>query len=373
MGKSEANLLLSDIGQVLGKALPANVLVCRCPHYEFALLLTKESSLNAVKITERLKAELQSIASTTIPPQLELKCGVGLANVDDLTQSADVLLARARHNLSQYYYLQDFDNPNPFLVSIDSETVLKGIQTGLREDSFRLSFQPIVSLKDDEREHYEVRCAAPESFAAIPTSAMFEYAVLNAFGEPIDRWVIRQVFRLFQFGRKANLQLTINLSQNSLVSADFFPWLQAELKEYPGIREHVIFQVSELDILISQHHMTFFCQQLADLQLTLSVSHFGCTADPFRYLPLISAHRVKLDVSLLERINESANRRKLLAETVAKLHEHGLRVTAAMVEQMLLLPLLWRANVNFVQGNCFQAPTDYMNFQFNQRFSLSVH
>ena len=373
VGKSEANLLLSDIAQMLTKSLPPNALVCRCPHYEFALLLTNECSLNAKKITEKLKLELQSVASSTIPPQLELHCGVGLAAIDDLTHSADVLLARARHNLSQYYYMYDFDAPDPFPVSLDSETVVSGIRTGLEEDSFRLSFQPIVSLKEDDLQYYEVRCAAPESHGIINSSAMFEYAVLNAYGEQIDRWVIRQALRLLQFKRQGNLRLTINLSQNSLVSTDFFSWLQEELKEFPCLQEQLMFQLSEIDVLISQHHMSYFCQQLEALQIQLCISHFGCTTNPFRYLPLVQAQRVKLDVSLLEKINDSAIRRKKLADTVAKLHEHGLRVTAGMVEQMIYLPTLWRAKINFVQGNCFQPPSGQMDFEFSKSTSYSIH
>lgn len=373
VGKSEANFLLSDIAQMLGKVLPRDVLVCRCPHYEFALLLSNECSLNAVKITDRIKSELQTLASATIPPQLELKCGVGLATLDELNYSADVLLARARHNLTQYYYLNDFGAPNPFLVSIDRDTVLKAIQSGLRNDSFRLSYQPIVNISGGGYAEFEVRCAAPEPFAAIPSSAMFEFAVLNAFGEVIDRWVIRRCMRLLQMGRPQNLRLTMNLSQNSLVSCDFFPWLVEMLRDYPGMQERLLFQISEIDILTSQHHMTYFCEQLQELGIALTINHFGCTPNPFRYLPIVQANRAKLDVSLLERINESARNRKLLRDTVGKLHEHGLRVTAGMVEDMILVPLLWRAKLNFVQGNCFQAATDSLHFQFHQSINLSLH
>ena len=358
---------------MLSRALPPKVLVCRCPHYEFALLLSNECSLNAVKITESLKIELQQVASSAIPPQLELKCGVGLATVDDLTQSADVLLARARHNLSQYYHLRDFDNPNPFSVSIDKETVLNAIRNGLKEGNFRLFFQPIVSLKEDDARHYEIRCAPPLVFAAVPTAAMFEFAVLNGFGERVDRWVIQQAIHLLQTSQNEASYFTINLSQNSLVSAEFIPWLTTLFGAKPELQNQLLFQISEIDVLTSQHHMTHFCDQLNQLGIRLSINHFGCTPDPFRYLPLLSAKQVKLDVSLLERINESANRRKLLTDTVRKVHDRGLRVVAGKIEQMTLVPILWHAQVNFVQGYCFQAPSQKLDFNFNSSIALLLH
>jgi len=373
VGKAEANLLLSDIAQALGKALPSKVLAYRCPQYEFALLLTEECSLNATKITEQIKKELQAVASSTIPPQLELNCGVGLAALDDMCHSADVLLARARHNLCQYYYLDDFDSPNSFILSLDRETIIQSIQVGLQQDNFRLSYQPIVNLQNKDHEDYEVRCGAPAAFTSVPATALFEFAVLNALGEAIDRWVIRRCIRALQYNPSRNLRLTINLSQNSLVSCDFHPWLFEILRDHPDIQSQLIFQTSEIDILTSQHHIAHFCQRLEEVGIQLSINHFGCTPDPFRYLPLITATRVKLDVSLLERINESAHSRSLLKNTVGKLNEAGLRVVAGMIEDMVVVPILWRAKINYVQGNCFQPPTDTLNFQFFEDCNLSLH
>ena len=56
-----------------------------------------------------------------------------------------------------------------------------------------------------------------------------------------------------------------------------------------------------------------------------------CTADPFRYLPLLRAHAVKLDVSLL-----------------------------------------WRSKVNFAQGYCLHKPNSAMNFEFLKDETLSL-
>ena len=96
VGPAEANLLLRDISQLLQKSLPPSVTLCRCEHYEFAVLLTDSDSRNAELITDRVKAALQSAVSSTIPPQLELKCVVGLARLNRETPTCDVLFARAR-------------------------------------------------------------------------------------------------------------------------------------------------------------------------------------------------------------------------------------------------------------------------------------
>ncbi|MDP6416478.1 MAG: diguanylate cyclase, partial [Gammaproteobacteria bacterium] len=102
VGKSEANLLLSDIARLLKKSLPDAVTLCRCHHYEFAALLLNECSINARPITDRAKQALHSAVSSVIPPQLELKCAIGLAVLEPTIPSAEVLFARARHQLSYF-------------------------------------------------------------------------------------------------------------------------------------------------------------------------------------------------------------------------------------------------------------------------------
>ena len=107
VGKSEASLLLSDIARLLEKSLPDKAVLCHCEHYEFAVLLLDECSLNARLITDRVKLAMQSTVSASIPPQLELKCGIGLAKLSRRIPSADVVFARARHDLGLGHHRGD--------------------------------------------------------------------------------------------------------------------------------------------------------------------------------------------------------------------------------------------------------------------------
>jgi diguanylate cyclase (GGDEF)-like protein len=366
VGRSEANLLLSDIAHALQESLPANVLLCRCQHYEFALFLCDQNSLHARTITDRVKQALHKAISASIPPQLELKCGVGLAQLDQRMPSADVVFARARHSLILAHYqarnAPQLSPPAP----VNSGAALRQLEQALQENKLGLIYQPIVSLHQDGLQHYEVRTTLPRSLASQSTSMLFDAAVQNALGDDIDRWVIGNVIDLLSRRNEASLRLTISLTHNSLVDPRFFDWLQSKLHQHPHSTEQIVFQISEIDVLIAQHHMEPFCESLNQLCIKLCISNFGCTANPFRYLHLLQAHYVKLDVSLLENIDKDRARLNQLGKTVDELHEHGLRVIAAMIENMRLLPLLWRSRVNFVQGFCMQKPSTSLEFEILQ-------
>ena len=236
----------------------------------------------------------------------------------------------------------------------------------------RLLYEPAtVSLQASDLEYYEIRSSLPATGSRLSASLVFELAVQNALGESLDRVVICKALQLLQQNRSHRLHFNINLTLNSLVSPSFFSWLREKLEDHPGLGGHLLFQISEIDVLIAQHHMNYFSEKLNDLQIKLSINHFGCTADPFRYLPLLRAHFVKLDVSLLKKVNVDTVRREQLGRTVSKLHDHGLSVIAGMVEDMSLVPLLWKAEVNFVQGYCMQKPASTLDFEFLNETALS--
>jgi hypothetical protein len=44
-----------------------------------------------------------------------------------------------------------------------------------------------------------------------------------------------------------------------------------------------------------------------------------------------------------------------------------------MIDQIELLPLLWQASVNFVQGNCLQEPSARMDFSFVQDEEITLN
>ena len=365
VGKSEADFLLNDIAVLLRSTLPEKVLLCRFPQYEFGILLLDDCSINAELITDRVKQALLSAISTSIPAQLELKCGVGLALLDNTIPSAEVLFARARHNLSLCLY---HGGSHTQLLPASPKLALEQLSRILRQGEFKLSFQAIASLVEDGLQHYEVRCGFSDSEPA--TRALFETAASNALGEEIDRRVISQALTLLKLPAADNLRLTISLSHNSLVSPRFSHWLESKFENFPELGRQLVFQLSEIDVLIAQHHIGSFCEKLDSLNIKLCVSHFGCTTDPFRYLSLLRAQFIKLDVALIEKIHVNAQRHQQLVSMVSGLHSADFKVIAPMVERIELLPLLFSAGINFVQGHWLHTPSSSMRFKFLQRENL---
>ncbi len=78
-------------------------------------------------------------------------------------------------------------------------------------------------------------------------------------------------------------------------------------------------------------------------------------------------------MSLLQKLNENRHKQAELKKMVTKLHQHNIQVVAGGVESMATMPLLWQAQLNFVQGNHIGKPASSLVFEFLKDFTLALH
>ena len=78
----------------------------------------------------------------------------------------------------------------------------------------------------------------------------------------------------------------------------------------------------------------------------------------------VPAAYVKLDTGLLRKVDVNQTNLEFLSSLIEELHKKGISVIAPMLGQLPILPLLWQANVDFMQGNCLHPPSTSMRFEF---------
>ena len=372
VGKLESNLLLNDIARLLEDTVPENSVSCRCHNHEFAVILAGEGSRRAMMIADHIKQALHTCSSQFIPPQLSLRCNVGLVSVNHFTPDIEVAFARARHNMSSQQTEQATDHAYSGFTAQQPPDLLNKLHHAMASNSFKLNFQATVDFKEGGLKFYEIRSALAEKDTLIPAAVFLETVVKNAMGEGLDRWVIKQAIKLLLENPDGNYQLMVNLSQNSLVSASFLDWLKSNPDNCNRVSRQLIVQVSELDILIAQHHMDKFCRTIDALGIRLCISHFGCTQNPLRYLSLLNAHYVKLDPSLTGLSGIDSDRHQHLQELIKNIHNKDMQVIAALIEHTEELPILWKAGVDFVQGYGLHKPEPIREYSFITNQELSV-
>ena len=248
---------------------------------------------------------------------------------------------------------------------VDANATLLQIRQMLDHGELRLSFQPILDLQESGLAQYEVRAALAGAESELSTQGAFDIASQAGLGEDIDRWVIGRTVEAFIDQHHTKHCYTVNLTPCSLNSDSFLPWLESAIKNIPATR--VLMQVSENSALLAHCQLVRFHRCLANLGIGLSISSFSGTAESFSCLRLFGAgqiKQVKVAPAYFHDLKHKQENRKKLKQLVMQLTNDGIRPVASAIEDMTLLPLLWKLGVAGVQGHCVQAPSPHQDFAF---------
>jgi len=350
LGKTDIHLLLRNIAAALSTACPAPCSLGRLDNGDFLIMLPDADSQSCQTLIARLESVTTQLQSL-LPSGLSLNFSIGAAMITDEAPDVDTLLMRARQHQSLRRHRQQDSQDNA-----DAGAKLELVKHALKDKTLLLVYQPTVPLKTDAREYHEVRIRLPQADRTIYPGEFMDAANLHGYGERIDRFVISQCLAALAHYNNPNLTLSISLSANSILSQTLLLWLTQELRQRQQSPAQLILQLSEIDVLSAPDCAREICANIRDLGFGLTLTQFGCSLDPFRVLGQLQVDYVKLDGSLLQNIGVDTQQYSRLLEVVSKLHAHGVRVIAPLVEDIILLPLLWQANVNFVQGDALQRP-----------------
>lgn len=370
-GKSASNLLLADVARLLQAQLPEDALIGHYGDGEFVALLPTQSHFVREQALADLATSLTAALQELAQAGSRLEMAVGMAIVNELSPSASVVVGRARHHLSVRSQQGPAMNKEDAYGTADD--MFHRLEAAFANEDFILVFQPLVNLKEDGIERYEVRIRLQDRDNLIYPPRFLELANQHGLGEKLDRWVCAKSLQLLRERDNPALKLTLNLTHNSIASPQFLPWLYQELQQERIKASQISLQISEMDIMSSPEQVRVFCEQLKVLGFELSITHFGCSLEHFSYPALEDATFVKLDKCLLENIDTDVSQRDHLNTTVSSLHARGLLVVAPMIDSIDLLPYLWQANINLVQGNCLQEPSASMDFRFVQDEEITLH
>jgi len=248
-----------------------------------------------------------------------------------------------------------------------SAQVLRQVNLAIEKHSFTLLFQPIISLRGDEDEHYEVFLRMiNEADEQVAPNEFLRTAIENGVAGKIDRWVVLQSIKMLSGHRSRghDTRLTINLTANSIVDEEFVQWLSVAIKAARLPSDAVIFQITEEDAASHIHQTRSFMETLQNMHVRSSLSRFGLMSNPGELLEHIPVDFVKLDGSHVRAMDSDKGARDTLMEMISTLQNRGKLTIVPMVENAQILSTLWQAGANYIQGHYLQEPTEQMSYDF---------
>src|SRR5699024_10710782 len=149
---------------------------------------------------EQHEAELRSLLQKTEAQLFDINgrtaqvtFTIGVAGLNEKTAKASQVLKRAHDCADQLTQGNDLKVYNPdddLAAAANSGDIVAMVQQALANNSFKLLFQPIINLRGDQDELYEVllRLVNPQG-EEIPPLDFLNAAISAGLAEKIDRWV----------------------------------------------------------------------------------------------------------------------------------------------------------------------------------------
>jgi diguanylate cyclase (GGDEF)-like protein/PAS domain S-box-containing protein len=308
---------------------------------------------------------------------IQITFSIGATLITDNAPDIKNILGRAQIASDEVKSLPDHENgngvhlykPSQGTKLDDHDVAITLIDQALEEDSFKLLFQPIISLRGEGQEHYEAfirmidnngKEVSPYDF--LPPTGPSQVA------NKIDKWVILQTIKHLSEHRSKghDTRLFINLCSETLQDQSFTSWLNVALQaaRLPG--DSLIFQVSESNAITYMKQAKEFEKGLRTLHCNLSVNQFGRALNPFNLFKHLSPDYIKLEGSYTGQMQKGEEEKEQVKDMIKTLQSMDKKTIVPLVESASLLSTLWQAGVNYIQGYYLQAPSSEMNYDFSE-------
>ncbi len=369
-GIAKTDFVLSNIASFLKKNRKENETVSRFGDSSFVILAKNSTGDEALKrsleICNALENHLIEIDTKTV----QVTASIGAAVINEVASDAYQIIDQsvmALQEIGEGGNSAFVFEPPAVEVPMEDLDIDEVVQNALDANRFRLLFQPIISLRGSDEEHYEVLTRMlDDNQEQVEPSIFLNIPQENPVLGKIDRWVILESIKILSEHRaKGNhTRLIINISSHSLIDKEFLPWLKVAFKAAELSANAAMFQITETDTTNYMNAAKGFAEGLQEMGSGLSISHFGCSLNPFNALKHVDASYVKVDGSFTLDIQNNNESPETLSNLAKELHQLDKITLVPFVENASVLSTLWQAGVHYIQGHYLQAPATSMDYDF---------
>ena len=370
IGISGIDLLLADLAKVLREHFPPQAQLARFSDDAFTALFPDQAPAQTESLLKELLKKVETHLFDADGRTVQVTLSIGVAALDEQTTRSQEVIDRAHRcadELKEGNNLKLFNPADELKAAANRGDTVAMIQHAMENNQFRLLFQPVISLRGDSDEHYEVllRMLNPQGEEVSPNEFITE-AKAEGLTEKIDRWVVLNSIKLLSEHRSKghNTKLFVHLSGASLQDQTLLPWLSVALKAARLPSDALIIQFSEPDAIEYLKQAKALTQGLAELHCKVSLTQFGCAINPFNTLKHLTVDFVKIDGSHTQDLSKPENLESLKF-LLASLHSQAKLTIVPYVETASTMSTLWQAGVNYIQGYFLQGPSHGMDYEFS--------
>jgi EAL domain-containing protein (putative c-di-GMP-specific phosphodiesterase class I)/DNA-binding NarL/FixJ family response regulator len=234
----------------------------------------------------------------------------------------------------------------------------------IREGGFRILFQPIVSLRGDSTEHYEVQVRRTQDNQC--ANDWLAAAGLAEASLELDKWVFIEVLKklALQLERHPQTRLLVPIGVQALRDPEFAQWLALALHGASLSAETLVVRVSHPDVAANLGEARHLAERVHALGAQLCVSEVHSANNPVADLIHLKPQLARLDGAMAAALKDADSTNTLLKPLVEAMHHEQIASIMPEVESAGMLAVLWQVGVNYIQGSYLQPPQPDMRYDF---------
>ncbi|MBK8183014.1 MAG: EAL domain-containing protein [Candidatus Competibacteraceae bacterium] len=366
--------IIEHAAKRLQAALGSDLIVARFGDAVFTVLLGFISQEALLATANAIQTSLEKEPYPLHSGDFQLRTSIGISIVNPakpeaalVIQQADLACGMARDSKDIRIHVHHSLGPEQDANNPRQHKLLQEIREAVQHQRMNLLFQPVVSLRGDSTERYEVllRMRNQEGWELLPET-VFGLIKRHRIGIILDRWVIAHSIRILR-ERQAHGHSTIlfiNISPTILQDEEFFTWLQGGLQKTQVPASSLVFEIAETTAEVNKSTLLPFLQRFKELGCGLSLDHFSGHERALALAQQFQVDYVKLDSRYTQDLVDDQARQFLLSALVRGLAAQSVITIFTGIENSATLPVLWSCGIDYVQGFLLQRPHTDMSFDF---------
>ena len=238
---------------------------------------------------------------------------------------------------------------------------VKQLKIGFRENLFQAYFQPIVDTKTKEVYKYEalIRYITKEGVEIAPYH-FINVAKKTKLYPNIIKIVIQDSFKLI---KNKNNRVSVNISFDDIANEETTAFIYDILEKNKEYTKFLEFEILESEEISDFNEVSKFIAEIKKFDCIVGVDDFGAGYSNFNLLTLLDIDFVKIDGSLIEKINTSKDL-EIIVNTIANFSkEFKVKTVAEYVSNEDIYNKIKELNIDYCQGYYFDRPLSYDNIK----------
>jgi len=354
-GFAVADEVIASVGRRIRSRMRGGDLLGRFSSNKFGVVLKTCTPDDLTAAADRFLGAVREDVVQTQNGPVAATITIGAVAAPRHARSVDEIIAHAQESLDSAKtkrrgsFVAYRPNVERDAVRKENAQATDKIITALNERRIVLAFEPIVETGSRAPAFYECLMRIRRADGTIvPASAVIPIAEQLGLVRLIDHRVIE--LATAELAAAPALRASLNVSPDSLVDADWWSALGAQLRANPGVAQRMTLEVTETTAIQNIDETAGFVSRAKDLGCRIAIDDFGAGYTSFRNLRRLGVDMIKIDGAFVQNLPRSQDDRAFVRTLVDLGRSLGLTTVAEWVQDEAGAEVLAEWGCDYLQG-----------------------